>query len=400
MSAPDASPFGDRLQERTRPLAPDDAAYGFAHAILCEALSKPFLQVQELFDPEGDLPPVAPLLDPMLCPDWALSWLAQLVGITIPTGTPPDAARSLIVSVSGFRRGTPAAIAAAVQAVLTGSKTVFFRERDGGNPYALEIVTLTAEVPPSDLGLPVNFVPNPSFEIDLTGWGPYGAGTVTLERRADCAYAGNYGVRITKTEGIPNNAGITIGNPHAPPPPTLTLTEPRLHNWSAWVRGRAGMSGAIFMDWIRNGVYESTPWTGENSFTFSGVWERVQVPVTIPPGSMEWSNIYVWAGMNVGDYFDMDAAMLVDGHTLPDYFDGSTPGHVWTGAAHASTSKPVTTHIVQQALVAAKPAGLILAYRTVDSWDYQEMTSVGGTYAQLKLKYATYRDLRDRNPVS
>jgi hypothetical protein len=147
MSAPVTSPFGDRLQERTRPLAPDDAAYGFAHAILCEALSKPFLQVQEVFDPEGDLPPVAPLLDPVLCPDWALPWLAQLVGIVIPTGTAPDTARSLIGSVLGFRRGTRAAMEAAVQVTLIGSKTVYFRERDNGNAYQLEVVTLTAETP-------------------------------------------------------------------------------------------------------------------------------------------------------------------------------------------------------------------------------------------------------------
>jgi hypothetical protein len=205
MSAPATSPFGDRLQERTRPLAPDDAAYGFAHAILCEALSKPFLQVQEVFDPEGDLPPLAPLLDPALCPDWALPWLAQMVGIVIPTGATPDAARSLIVSVGGFRRGTPAAITAAAGFYLTGTKTVYFRERDGGSAYRLEVVTLTAETP-----------------------------------------------------------------------------------------------------------------------------------------------------------------------------------------------NPAQT---QAAILASKPAGIILSYRTVDSWDYQQMTTEGGTYAQLKVKYATYRDLRDRHPV-
>jgi hypothetical protein len=205
MSAPDASPFGDRLQERTRPLAPDDAAYGFAHAILCEALSKPFLQVQEVFDPEGDLPPVAPLLNPTLCPDWALPWLGQLVGVVIPTGTAPDTARSLITSVWGFRRGTRAAIEAAAGLYLTGTKTVYFRERDAGSAYRLEVVTLTAETP-----------------------------------------------------------------------------------------------------------------------------------------------------------------------------------------------NPAQT---QAAILAAKPAGIVLSYRTVESWDYQEMTNQGGTYAQLKVKYATYRDLRDRHPA-
>jgi hypothetical protein len=145
-SAPEHTPFGQRLRDRTQPLAPDDEAYGFAHAYLCEALSKPFLQVQEIFDPEGDVPPVAPLLNPDLCPDFALSWLGQLVGVTIPAGTAPDIARAIIRDVAGFRRGTRAAILAGVSATLTGTKTIFIRERDT-SAYTLEIVTLAGETP-------------------------------------------------------------------------------------------------------------------------------------------------------------------------------------------------------------------------------------------------------------
>jgi hypothetical protein len=144
---PDHSPFGERLRERTQPLALDDESYGFAHAYLSEALSRPYLEVQEVFDPEGDVPPVAPLLDIDLCPDWALPWLAQLIGAAIPVGMPPDTARELIRNVAGFRRGTPAAIRAAASFFLTGSKTVFFNERFANDAYRLGVVTLTAETP-------------------------------------------------------------------------------------------------------------------------------------------------------------------------------------------------------------------------------------------------------------
>jgi hypothetical protein len=144
---PDHSPFGERLRERTQPLALDDASHGFAHAYLSEALSRPYLEVQEIFDPEGDVPPVAPLLDIDLCPDWALPWLAQLIGAAIPVGMPPDTARELIRNVAGFRRGTPAAIRAAASFFLTGSKTVFFNERFANDAYRLGVVTLTAETP-------------------------------------------------------------------------------------------------------------------------------------------------------------------------------------------------------------------------------------------------------------
>jgi hypothetical protein len=90
MAEPVLSPVGARLRERTQPLAPDDGSYGWAHAHLCEAIGLMLEQVAEVFDPEGDVPPLAPILDPELCPDWALPWLAQFVGVAIPPGTPPE----------------------------------------------------------------------------------------------------------------------------------------------------------------------------------------------------------------------------------------------------------------------------------------------------------------------
>jgi hypothetical protein len=78
--------IAERLRDRTAPLAPDDDAHGYAHAYLCGSLGAIFAEVAEVFDPEGDTPPLAPLLDPTLCPAWALPWLAQMVGIVLPDG--------------------------------------------------------------------------------------------------------------------------------------------------------------------------------------------------------------------------------------------------------------------------------------------------------------------------
>ena len=146
MPEPVHTPLGERLRERTQPLAPNDELYGYAHAYLCEGIGRMLAQVAEVCDPEGDLPPLAPLLDIDLCPDWALPWLAQWVGVRLPSGVSESEARALIRSVAGFSRGTPVAIEAALASVLTGTKTVFFRERDG-SPYRLEVVTLTGETP-------------------------------------------------------------------------------------------------------------------------------------------------------------------------------------------------------------------------------------------------------------
>jgi|SRR4051812_29753270 hypothetical protein len=145
---PATFPYGARLRERTQPLAPDDDRYGYAHWILCESIGRIFLELQEVFDPDDPgLPPVAPILSVDLCPDWALPWLAQFVGVQLPVGIAPDAAREAIRSVAGWSRGTPAALRAAAAFFLTGDKTVYFRERDGGNAYVLEVVTITAETP-------------------------------------------------------------------------------------------------------------------------------------------------------------------------------------------------------------------------------------------------------------
>jgi hypothetical protein len=146
IARPDMSPQGERLAERTGPMAVDDEARDWAHAILCGALGEVLEQVGEIADPEDPYPPMAPLLSAELCPAWALPWLAQFVGVSIPVGATEQQARDIVTDVAGFKRGTPAAMRAAAGLFLTGEKTVFFRERDG-SPYRIEVVTLTSETP-------------------------------------------------------------------------------------------------------------------------------------------------------------------------------------------------------------------------------------------------------------
>lgn len=142
---PDHTVLGARLAQRTSPVAPDDGAYGYAHAHLSEALGQPLLQLQQAFDPV-DAAPFETMLDPQRCPAWALPWLAQLVGITLPTSVPEADARQIIVELAGHKRGTTATLRAAAGLYLTGTKTVYFRERDE-HPYHLEVLTLTDETP-------------------------------------------------------------------------------------------------------------------------------------------------------------------------------------------------------------------------------------------------------------
>src|SRR5262245_11985676 len=139
MAEPVMSRWGERLRERTQPLQPDDERYGWTHAILCETLAQPFLQVAELVDPPDPYPPWAPLFNLDLCPEWALPWLAQLTGARLPTGLTPEEARNFIRSVAGHSTGTMASMTAAASGTLVSSSppsppTMYFRERDG-SPY-------------------------------------------------------------------------------------------------------------------------------------------------------------------------------------------------------------------------------------------------------------------------
>ena len=144
---PPYSALGERLRERTQPLAPDDVKYDWAHAKLCEGMMLPFAQLAELVDPPDPYVPWEPLFNVDICPGWALPWLGQLVGVRVVTSLSEDDQRNMIKSLGAFARGSPDAIRAAAGFGLTGTKLVLLRERDNGDAYLLEVVTLVEETP-------------------------------------------------------------------------------------------------------------------------------------------------------------------------------------------------------------------------------------------------------------
>lgn len=148
---PPYSPLGERLRERTQPLAPDDDLYDYAHAKLCEGMMLPFGQLAELVDPPDPYVPWEILFNVNLCPYWALPWLGQVVGVRVPKTLSEADMRTMIESLGAFARGSPDALEAAAGFGLTGNKTVLFRERDAGDAYRLEIVTLASETPDANL---------------------------------------------------------------------------------------------------------------------------------------------------------------------------------------------------------------------------------------------------------
>lgn len=111
------------------------------------------LMVQEIDDYTRDGPNGEPgwyvFMDLNLCPEKALDWLGQFRGVRMAPNLSAAEKRIKIISVDGFKRGTPGAIASAAAQSLTGSKTVVLHERYGG-AWKLRVITYDGETPYPD----------------------------------------------------------------------------------------------------------------------------------------------------------------------------------------------------------------------------------------------------------
>lgn len=149
---PDYTTLGLRLAERTEPLQPPhiDSQYGYAFGNLAEAMMRMYEDLASLVDPEVDGEELSPweiLFNVDLCPEWALPWLAQCVGIRLPTGLTEEQSRNFIRELSFEKVGTHDYVVSMIKVLLTGTQTVYFRERDTGDAYKLEIVTINDQTP-------------------------------------------------------------------------------------------------------------------------------------------------------------------------------------------------------------------------------------------------------------
>ena len=140
------SSFAAALYDSMAPVAMQDSQHAWSLLILCNAIGQMYQLVDDWVRDQPAGPGWSLLLDLNRCPLIALGWLGQFVGVRIPAGLTDAQQRAWIASTPGFKRGTPAAMIAAVQATLTGTKSVTLVERDG-DPYNLTVKTLTGETP-------------------------------------------------------------------------------------------------------------------------------------------------------------------------------------------------------------------------------------------------------------
>lgn len=142
------SDAGADLFEQLAPLSLGDEDRGSPLLVVTDAIASTLLQdIRDLAGDRGDLPGWAIIMDPANAPSSALAWLAQFSGVSVRPSWDDAETRIQISVPAGFQRGTPAAMRAAVQATLEGTKHVFIDERTGADAYTFAVATFDFETP-------------------------------------------------------------------------------------------------------------------------------------------------------------------------------------------------------------------------------------------------------------
>lgn len=143
---PVVSDAAERLYDRLRPYHDGDDEGGWVLLHKCEAAARILARPNQALRHDDTGSGARRMLDPDRAPAWALPWLAQFAGIPyLPAELTEAQRRDLIAHAPGMRRGTPAALIAAVQQVLTGTRTVRLVERHEGDAYNVLVITLGSE---------------------------------------------------------------------------------------------------------------------------------------------------------------------------------------------------------------------------------------------------------------
>jgi len=151
MARPVVTDSTENLYERFDPLSAGDESVDWHLLKFLDALCSVMLEdVHALVTDRDDMPGWGVLLNVDEAPSYVLKYLAQYVGVRTQESMSDEDLREAIRSPVGFRRGSPAALVAAVQRFLTGGKHVVILERtafgvDGA--YRLFVRTYDAETP-------------------------------------------------------------------------------------------------------------------------------------------------------------------------------------------------------------------------------------------------------------
>ena len=149
---PTVGPFAQRIYDAQEPIADVDQDNCWHWLRYVGALGEIFQEADTI---ARDGPPWSSVVDIDRCPDFALKWLAQFVGVRVPARLDSISLRAFIKATPNWKRGTRSAIEGATKIHLTGNQAVYIVERyDGAGitdpAYSLQVNTLTSETPDPD----------------------------------------------------------------------------------------------------------------------------------------------------------------------------------------------------------------------------------------------------------
>jgi hypothetical protein len=187
---------------------------------------------------------------------------------------------------------------------------------------------------PISLGYRVNYVTNPSFEVDTTRWSAVAG--ATLLRDTVESYTGSASLKVTNTTA---NAAAQFGSTNT----LIPLLYEGTYQVSAYVK--VGLGNALANYFIRFLEYEfasggSTIAAGNVGVTqlgYTGNWVRISGSFTKNILGNYLSIRVVSSLSNPNEFFYVDSVMVENSSTLKPYFDGSSNGF-WTGNENASFS--------------------------------------------------------------
>jgi hypothetical protein len=183
---------------------------------------------------------------------------------------------------------------------------------------------------PAALGYRVNYVSNPSFEVNTTGWSS--VSSATLARTTGEFNTGSASLSVTNVSGSAAQYSMI----------PLVAGEGTYY-LSAYIKLANGNTPATYF--LRHLQYEETTSSstvaagnvGLTSLSYTGNWVRLGAAIT-KNAAANFMSIRVVTGSTVsGEIFYVDSVMLEKSTTLKSYFDGSSGGF-WAGTANASFS--------------------------------------------------------------
>ena len=195
-------------------------------------------------------------------------------------------------------------------------------------------ITSTYEVPTR-----TNLIINPSFESNVLNWNTTG-GLCTNTRTAGTISGGSGSWSMVAASLVTTAYGPSCGGTGVFP-----IVAGLAYTFSAQVLRLTGSrTYNARIDWYNSaGTFISLV---QSSFNACATSTRLSISGTAPAGAVR-ADLRLLSNSTgaIGDSHQIDAVLFEQASTLNVYFDGNTPGGIWTGTANNSTSTITRTNL-------------------------------------------------------